>query len=261
MLGAVRRHTDRPWVLLYIERWLQAPGVDQDGKKVERDRRTPQGGVISPLLANIFLHHVLDKWMADQCPSLPFERYADDMIVHCRSERQARFIRHRIEERLQRCKLGLHPRKSETLFCKKSGRSGSHENVSFDFLGFTFQSRMARPKDGELFLSFLPAISKRAATTARRATRDWGLQRRSERSLEELARMYGAKLRGWIEYGSYGKWRLSKVFSALNNRLVRWANGNTTVPAARRDTNVAVPYCREESRAVPTLGGRIPAVG
>jgi RNA-directed DNA polymerase len=224
MLGAVRRHTDCPWVLLYIERRPQAPGVDQDGKKVERDRGTPQGGVISPLLANIFLHRVPDEWMADQYPSLPFERYADDMIVHCRSERQARFIRHRIEERLQRCKLGLHPQKTKIVFCKKSGRSGSHENVSFDFLGFTFQPRMARPKDGELFLSFLPAISKRAATTARRAMRDWGLQRRSERSLEELARMYGAKLRGWIEYyGSYGKWRLSKVFNALNNRLVRWA--------------------------------------
>ena len=121
---------------------------------------------------------------------------------------------------------------------------------------------MARPKDGELFLSFLPVISERATTTARRAMRDWGLQRRSERSLEELARMYGAKLRGWIEYyGSYGKWRLSKVFSALNNRLVRWANGNTTVPAARRDTNVAPPHGREESCAVPTLGGRIPAIG
>lgn len=224
MLGAVRKHTDCPWVLLYIERWLQAPGVDGDGQRIRRDQGTPQGGVISPLLANIFLHHVLDKWMADSYPSLPFERYADDMIVHCRSERQARFIRHRIEERLQRCKLELHPRKTKIVFCKKNGRSGSHEHVSFDFLGFTFQPRMARSRDGELFLSFLPAISERAATTARRAMRDWGLQRRSERSLEELARMYGAKLRGWIEYyGSYGKWRLSKVFTALNNRLVRWA--------------------------------------
>ena len=224
MLGAVRRHTDCPWVLLYIERRPQAPGVDQNGKKVESDRGTPQGGVISPLLANIFLHRVPDEWMADPCPSLPFERYADDMIVHCQSERQARFIRHRIEERLQQCKLELHPRKIKIVFCKKSGQSESHENVSFDFLGFTFQPRMARPKDGNLFLSFLLAISERAVTTARRAMRDWGLQRRSERSLEELTRMYGAKLRGWIEYyGTYGKWRLSKVFSALNNRIVRWA--------------------------------------
>lgn len=133
------------------------------------------------------------------------------MIVHCRSERQARFIRHRIEERLQRCKLELHPWKTKIVFCKKNGRSGSHEHVSFGFLGFTFQPRMARSRDGELFLSFLPAMRNR------------GLPRRSGRSLEELARIYGAKLRGWIEYyGSCGKWRLSKVFTALNNRLVRW---------------------------------------
>jgi RNA-directed DNA polymerase len=224
MLRAVRKHTDCPWVLLYIERWLQAPGVDEDGQRVERDRGTPQGGVISPLLANIFLHHVLDKWMAEHYPTLPFERYADDVIVHCRSKRQARFIRHRIEERLQQCKLELHPQKTKIVFCKKNGRSGSHEHLSFDFLGFTFQPRMARSRDGELFLSFLPAISERAATAARRAMRDWGLQRRSECSLEELAQRYGATLRGWIEYyGSYGRWRLSKVFTALNNRLVRWA--------------------------------------
>lgn len=224
LLHAVRKHTDCPWILLYIERWLRAPGVNKDGLRVERDRGTPQGGVISPLLANIFLHHVLDKWMADEYPVIPFERYADDVVVHCKTKRQARFIRHRIEERLRRCKLELHPRKTKMVYCKKDGRRGSHEHQSFDFLGFSFRPRAVRRRNGELFVGFLPAISNRAATTVRQAIRRWGPQRRSDCRLEDLARMLGAKLRGWMGYyGSFGRWRLRRVLSALNDRLARWA--------------------------------------
>lgn len=224
MLHAVRKHTDSPWMLLYIERWLRAPGVDEEGHQIERDRGTPQGGVISPLLANIFLHHVLDKWMAEEYPTLPFERYADDVVVHCKTKRQTRFIRHRIEERLRRCKLELHPRKTKIVYCKKNGRSGRHEHQSFDFLGFTFRPRGAKTKEGELFVGFLPAISNRAATGVRQAMRRWGLHSRNTCSLEDLARMFGAKLRGWINYyGSFGRRRLNNVFSTLNDRLVLWA--------------------------------------
>jgi RNA-directed DNA polymerase len=143
MMHAVRKHTDSSWMLLYIERWLKVSGIDSEGHEVRRDRGTPQGGVASPLLANIFLHHVFDQWMAEQFPHIPFERYADDIVVHCKSKAQTLFIRQKIEERLRLCKLAAHPEKTKIVYCKDEDRRGNHKHESFDFLGYTYRPRCA----------------------------------------------------------------------------------------------------------------------
>jgi RNA-directed DNA polymerase len=224
MMHAVRKHTDCPWILLYIERWLKAPAVDADGNEVQRDRGTPQGGVASPLLANIFLHHVFDKWMAENFPYIPFERYADDIVVHCRSKAQAHFIRRQIEERLRRCKLEAHPEKTKIVYCKDDDRRGSHEHERFDFLGYTFRPRPSKNRRGKFFVNFSPAMSDKAAKAARATMRSWQLQNRSDKSLEDLARMFRATLSGWLSYyGRYYKSGMYPMFRALNRRLVRWA--------------------------------------
>ena len=224
MMHAVRKHTDSPWILLYIERWLKAPAVDADGNEVQRDRGTPQGGVASPLLANIFLHHVFDKWMAENFPYIPFERYADDIVVHCRSKAQAQFILRQIEERLRRCKLEAHPEKTKIVYCKDDDRRGSHEHERFDFLGYTFRPRPSKNRRGKFFVNFSPAMSDKAAKAARATIRSWQLQNRSDKSLEDLARMFRANLVGWLSYyGRYYKSGMYPTFRALNRRLVRWA--------------------------------------
>jgi RNA-directed DNA polymerase len=161
VLKAVARHTDRRWVLLYVERWLKAPLQLEDGRLVERGRGTPQGSAISPLLANMFLHYAFDAWMAREYPDVRFERYCDDVIVHASSERQARFLRGAIARRLAECGLQLNERKTRIVYCKDSTRRGSYEPERFDFLGYTFRPRLSRGKSGGQFVNFLPAVSDR----------------------------------------------------------------------------------------------------
>jgi len=224
MMHAVRKHTDCPWLLLYIERWLKVSGIDSDGREVRRDQGTPQGGVVSPLLANIFLHHVFDMWMAEQFPYIPFERYADDIVVHCKSKAQSLFIQKKIEERLRACKLAAHPEKTKIVYCKDEDRRGNHEHESFDFLGYTFRPRCAKNRWGKFFVSFLPAISDKAAKAVRSEMRSWRVPLRSDKSLEDIARMFRAQLSGWLAY--YGKFYPSGMYPtwrAFNRRLVRWA--------------------------------------
>jgi RNA-directed DNA polymerase len=224
MMHAVRKHTDCPWILLYIERWLKAPAIDAEGNEVPRDRGTPQGGVASPLLANIFLHHVFDKWMAENFPYIPFERYADDIVVHCRSKAQTKFIHRQIEERLRRCKLEAHPEKTKIVYCKDDDRRGSHEHERFDFLGYTFRPRPSKNRQGKFFVNFSPAMSDKAAKAARATIRSWRIQCRSDKSLEDISRMFRATLSGWLSYyGRYYKSGMYPTFRALNRRLVRWA--------------------------------------
>jgi RNA-directed DNA polymerase len=224
MMHAVRKHTDCPWILLYVERWLKASAVDADGNEVRRDCGTPQGGVASPLLANIFLHHVFDKWMAENLPYIPFERYADDIVVHCRSKAQAKFIRREIEGRLRRCKLEAHPGKTKIVYCKDDDRRGSHEHERFDFLGYTFRPRPSKNRHGKFFVNFSPAMSDKAAKAARATIRSWRIQCRSDKSLEDISRMFRATLSGWLSYyGRYDKSGMYPTFRALNRRLVRWA--------------------------------------
>ena len=223
MLRAVRKHTDCKWLLLYIERWLKAPVVDEQGVESSRERGTPQGGVISPLLANLFLHYVFDAWMAENFPAIPFERYADDVVVHCKSEAQARFILGKITQRLRECKLEAHPEKTKIVYCKDDDRPGGYSNEHFDFLGYTFRPRGAQNREGKRFVGFLPGVSKKALKRIGAEIRGWRLHLRSDQSLESLARRCNAKIRGWLAYyGAYYKSALYPVLKRLNRYLVRW---------------------------------------
>lgn len=226
MLRAVRKHTGSRWILLYIERWLKAPVKMPDGTIEERTKGTPQGGVASPLLANIFLHHAFDRWMAEKYPSIEFERYADDIIVHCISKKQAECIKSAIEERLRICKLGLNQEKTKIIYCKDGKRKGEYPQVTFDFLGYTFQPRKAMNSKGEKFLNHSPAVSRKALKSMGEKIKGWRLNKRSYLSLKEIALETNATVRGWINY--YGKYRpsaLFPIFGQLMNMQVQWARG------------------------------------
>lgn len=224
LLAMVRRHTDCKWALLYIERWLRAPAQMPDGSLVERDKGTSQGSVISPLLANLFLHYVFDKWMQTEFPTVPFERYADDVICHCVSEKQAKFILGAIRKRMAGFKLELHPDKTRIVYCKDDRRKGRYPNEKFDFLGFTFRPRRSMNKKGERFVGFNPAVSNKAVKAIRETIRSWNLTRRTRETLEDFARMYNPVIRGWINYyGSYCKSALYRTLWHLDRVLSRWA--------------------------------------
>jgi group II intron reverse transcriptase/maturase len=223
MMHAVHKHTDCPWVLLYIERWLKAPAEEADGTRLDRNKGTPQGGVISPLLANIFLHHVFDMWMAGTFPGCPFERYADDGVIHCSSEDEALAVKAAVEERLRRCKLEAHPDKTRIVYCRDSNRRQDQAQIQFDFLGYTFRPRQAQNRHGGIFTSFLPAISRKAQQGIAKEVRAWGISRRSDWALADLARRHNAAIRGWINYyGRYHRSALHRIAELLNQRLVRW---------------------------------------
>ena len=223
MMHAVRKHTDCPWMLLYIERWLQAPAQMDDGTQVARDKGTPQGGVISPLLANIFLHHVFDLWMAGAFPGCPFERYADDIVIHCSTREEALAVKAQVEERLRACKLEAHPSKTRIVYCRDSKRREDQEPSQFDFLGYSFRPRCAKGR-GKLFTGFLPAVSREAARAIRLEIRSWGLHCRSSVGLADLSGMYNRCIQGWVNYyGRYYPSALQDVLRQLDWRLVRWA--------------------------------------
>jgi len=169
MMKAIKVHTNEKWIHLCIERWLKAPLQGKDGEQIKRERGTPQGGVVSPLLANIFMHHAFDKWMEKHFPGIKFERFADDILAHCSSLKQAEKVLGEIKIRLRECGLELHPGKTKIVYCKDTGRKGSYEHESFDFLGYTFRPRRSKKKDEKkYFVNFTPAISKRAANRIRK---------------------------------------------------------------------------------------------
>jgi group II intron reverse transcriptase/maturase len=200
VLKAVRTHTDQPWVLLYVRRWLQAPLQQSDGTLLRRDRGTPQGSAVSPVLANLFLHYAFDAWMAREFPTIGFERYCDDAVVHCISQRQARFVLRAIEERMRQVGLTLHPEKTKIVYCRDDNRRDSHEHIEFTFLGYTFCERSAQTKNGTMFRSFLPAISKQALKRISAQVRSWRLHHRTHPSEADLARWINPIVRGWMNY-------------------------------------------------------------
>jgi RNA-directed DNA polymerase len=223
LLKAVAHHTDERWVLLYIERWLKAPIKMPDGTVMAREKGTPQGSPISPLLANLFLHYAFDRWMAREFPGCPFERYADDMVAHCYSEQQARRLQAAIAERLGSLGLELHPEKTKIVYCKDTNRRDDSEHTSFDFLGYTFRGRFVRGRRG-FFVSFTPAISTEALKARGLQIRAWHLNRRSGTDLSSIAEAINPQVGGWINY--YGRFYRSRLYSLarrIDEHLVRWA--------------------------------------
>ena len=255
VMKAVQHHDKTPWVLLYIERWLKAPVQRQDGSQQERTKGSPQGAVVSPLLANLFLHHAFDTWMRRTYPDIQCERYADDVIVHAKSKAQAEQLLEAIRARLGECGLELHPEKTKIVYCQDSDRKGQHEHVKFDFLGYTFRPRRAKNYRGKFFVSFLPGVSSKAGKAIRATIREWRLAgTRNNQSLEDLARLVNPSVSGWVNYyGRFYRSALTPVLKHLERALVRWAcrkykrfRGHVTNAAhwlgqvARRDPNLFV---------------------
>jgi RNA-directed DNA polymerase len=223
IVKAVEAHTDVPWVVLYVKRWLAASVRLPDGTLAERDRGTPQGSAISPVLANLFMHYAFDAWMAREFPSVPFERYADDAVVHCKSERQARYVRQAIADRMAEVGLRLHPDKTKIVYCKDGNRPGSYEHTAFTFLGFTFRQRRARNRHGKSFSNFLPAISKDALNKISAAVRSWRLHLRTGHTFKDLARRINPIVAGWMQYyGAFYRSALSPLLQRINAYLMRW---------------------------------------
>ncbi len=224
LMRAVRKHAKEQWVVLYIERWLKAPVQEEDGQLVPRERGTPQGGVVSPLLANLFLHYAFDEWLRRSYPHLPFERYADDAIVHCSTEREAQEVWSAIAVRLRECRLELHPEKTKVVYCKDEDRRGNYPSEKFDFLGYTFRPRRSKNRYGKYFINFSPAVSDKAGKAIRAEIRSWKLHLRSDKSLEDLARMFNPIIRGWLQYyGRYYRSALYPLMRQLDRSLARWA--------------------------------------
>jgi len=224
LMKAVRKHTENQWVILYIQRWLKAPFQMPDGTEKERTKGLMQGGVISPVLANLFLHYAFDTWMKRQHSGKPFARYADDAIAHCRSKEAAQDLLASLKERLAECKLELHPVKTRIVYCKDDTRKGDHPEIAFDFLGYTFRPRKSKTRYGKIRTNYLPAVSQKAQKAIHQVIRDWRMHRKSDKSLEELAQMYNPVIRGWINYyGRFYKTELRKVFNHINQALARWA--------------------------------------
>ena len=223
LMKAVRKHAKWEWVPLCIQRWLQADVIMPDGTVQTRDKGTPQGGVISPLLANLFLHYAFDGWMRRHHPGVPFERYADDIICHCDSLAEAEELKAEVQSRLGECGLQLHPSKTKIVYCADEHRRQDNETCRFDFLGFTFKPRSAAGR-GKVFTTFSPAVSEKAVTAMHREVRRWNLSKRGSQSLAQLRAEIGPKVQGWVQY--YGEFRSSTLYRALrplDQHLVQWA--------------------------------------
>ena len=223
VVKVVEAHTEDPWVVLYVKRWLAAPLQRADGSLQERDRGTPQGSAISPVLANLFMHYAFDLWLTREFPAVVFERYADDAVVHCVSKQQAEEVLAALHERMAEVGLQLHPDKTRIVYCQDSNRRGDFEHPSFTFLGFTFQPREARRSDGVRFTAFLPAISKAALKEISQQVRSWRLHLRTGHSAADLARMINPVVRGWMTYyGAFYHSALYPVLHRINTYLLKW---------------------------------------
>ena len=223
LLKMVERHTNEKWVVLYIRRWLKAPFQMSDGTIVERISGTPQGGVISPVLANLFLHYVFDDFMSKEFPNIPWARYADDGIAHCVSLKQAKYLLKRLQGRFNQFGLELNLDKTRIVYCKDDDRKGNYENTSFDFLGYTFRPRGAKNKYGKYFTNFLPAMSKKAKKAIRKKVRGWKLQLKEHKGIDDLAHMFNSQIQGWINYYThFYKSEIYDVLRYINKCLIKW---------------------------------------
>ncbi len=223
LMKALRQHCNCKWILLYVERWLKVPLQNKDGSLVTRDKGTPQGGVISPILANLFLHYAFDAWVRRELPNVMFCRYADDGLLHCKSYRQAEYILNKIGQRFRECGLQVHPEKSGIIYCKDKNRKATFKRISFDFLGYTFRPRRCVNGRGLIHPNFLPAISRTSKKAINQEIRKWHIQLKNDKSLLDLSNMFNAVLRGWFNY--YGRFypsSLNSIWRQINRYLGRW---------------------------------------
>ena len=224
LMKAMRKHVGDQWILLYIERWQQAPFQDAEGNQEFRTKGTPQGGVISPLLMNLFMYYAFDVWMHREWPQCHFARYADDAVIHCRNKTEADKVICAVDSRLKECKLEMHSEKSKVIYCKDSNRKGNYPNIQFAFLGFAFRPRKAGNFGGKRFTSFLPGVSPLAIKRMCRRMHSWHLPRQTPGTLGELSERYNPILIGWLNYfGSFYKTECRKVFNHFDRLLVLWA--------------------------------------
>jgi group II intron reverse transcriptase/maturase len=252
LMKAVRSHIREAWILLYIERWLKAPFETEEGVQLLRDRGTPQGGVVSPILMNLFMHYAFDVWMERSNPTCPFARYADDAVVHCGNQQQAEQVMRSIAERLAACGLTMHPDKSKIVYCADSNRTKCFPDVQFTFLGFTFRPRKAMSRQRRVFTSFLPGVSADAKKRMRKVVRGWRIPRQTPATLAELAEQYNSVIRGWWSYyGSFYPTALRELARHIDRKLEHWARRkyNTLSRHKRR----SVDWLRAMKERRPTL--------
>ena len=226
LLLALEKHVTEKWCLMYIKRWLTAPVQKKSGELVQKQGKgTPQGGVISPLLANLFLHYAMDKWLELKHPAVEFARYADDAILHCRSKTHAEQTLNAVRERMKDCGLELHPEKTKLVYCKDYRRRDNYPVVKFDFLGYSFQPRTTKSrKTGKLFLGYDCAISISSKKRIADKMEELNIVGLTHKSIVGVAQFLNPYIRGWVNY--YGKFRksaMNSIFQWLNKRLIRWA--------------------------------------
>lgn len=225
LMLAVRKHTDSRWVLLYIERWLVAPVQNRDGTLQSRTKGVPQGSAIGPVLANVYLHYAMDEWMRRNYPQCPFERYADDSVIHCSSEAEAFKVKEALSQRLKECGLEMNAEKTRIVYCKDSNRKGNYPYIEFDFLGYTFKPRMAKNSvRGVWFTNWLPAASSKSLTSMRGKMKEWKMLKTAGCQIEDIAKEINPVVRAWISY--YGKFYMARLINfmrEINLRIVKWA--------------------------------------
>ena len=227
MMHILKKYTSQRHILLYCKRWLKAPTQKQNGERQARQKGTPQGGVISPLLANLYLHEAFDNWLSTTQPRIVFERYADDIVIHTRSIEQSNYILDKVKARLQQYSLVVHPEKTKIAYCYRTARFHKEDKsmpVSFDFLGFTFKPRLCAKSNGEKFWGYRPAISNKSQKRIIGELKKLAIHKWTFHNIKELANTLASKIRGWIYY--YGKFRISEmqyIFRLLNIRIAKWA--------------------------------------
>jgi RNA-directed DNA polymerase len=256
VLAAVANHTDAAWVLLYVKRWLAAPLQHPDGTKVERDRGTPQGSPVSPVLANLFLHYALDLWLTREHPGVVFERYADDVLVHCATRAQAQVVLAGIEQRLRDLGMAVHPDKTRSCTARTASGAAGSRSCRSPSSGSCSPPRPSRNHRGEQFGAFLPAISPQALTKIGRVVRRWRLHRRIFSTVEELARAINPIVAGWMAYyGRFYRSKLSALLARINAYLVRWiGNKYRRLDRTRAAHRKLAGAGRQPAPAVPALG-------
>ena len=264
LLRALEHHCKVPWVVMYAKRWMTAPLLDDDGSLVPRDRGTPQGGVISPLLANLFLHYTLDVWMRRELRGVPFARYADDAVVHCKSEAQAKLVLQKLDLRLRECGLQLHPEKTRIVYCADVNRRGTYPVIQFTFLGYTFRPRKAVDKYGRVYVNFSPAVSRAALTAMRQKVRSWHIQLKSDKGLGDLSNMFNRVLHGWKNY--YGRFypsALKPLWRSVNDYLVRWVTAKVQALSYWGNPSFSGAWTTRGtiSECIRALGNRVPPKG